>query len=92
MLMHGLWAWNWADSHRPVLSISGTNITVGPDDINRDVNPIHAHKHAMQGGYVYAYGLKSQLDAAGEYHIDTQTGKLAFLPPEGASGGSYRYV
>ena len=48
--MHGLWAWNWADSHRPLLSIRGGNITVGADDINRDVNPIHAHKPAMQGG------------------------------------------
>ena len=50
MFMHGLWAWNWADSHRPLLSIRGGNITVGADDINRDVNPIHAHKPAMQGG------------------------------------------
>ena len=48
--MHGLWKWNWADSHRPLLSIRGSNITVGADDINRDVNPIHAHKPAMQGG------------------------------------------
>lgn len=42
LFMHGLWAWNWADSHRPVLAIAGSNITVGADDINRDVNPIHA--------------------------------------------------
>ena len=90
MFMHGLWAWNWADSHRPLLSIDGKNITVGADDINRDVSPIHAHKPAMQGGYVYAYGLKSQLDAPGEYHIDTTTAKLRFFPPEGASGGTYR--
>ena len=27
--MHGLWAWNWADSHRPVLSIQDDKITVG---------------------------------------------------------------
>ena len=89
MFMHGLWKWNWADSHRPLLSISGHNITVGADDINRDVNPIHAHRPAMQGGYVYAYGLKSQLDAPGEYHIDAKAAKLSFLPPEGASSGSY---
>jgi hypothetical protein len=89
MFMHGLWAWNWADSHRPLLSISGSNITVGADDINRDVSPIHVHKPAMQGGYVYAYGLKSQLDAPGEFHIDAKTAKLSFVPPEGASGGSY---
>ena len=35
--LHGLWAWNWADSHRPLASISATggNLTVGADDINR---------------------------------------------------------
>ena len=40
--MHGLWAWNWADSHRPVLSIdtAAEDVTIGDDDYNHDVNPI----------------------------------------------------
>ena len=38
---------------------------------------------------MYAYGLKSQLDGPGEYHIDRRTAKLSFIPPEGAGGGSY---
>ena len=87
--LHGLWAWNWADSHRPLLGLSGDNITVGADDINRDVNPIHVHKEAQQGGYVYAYGLKAHLDGPGEYHIDTTTAMLSFFPPEDSSSGSY---
>ena len=39
----------------------------------------------MQGGYVYAYGLKSLLDSAGEYFVDHKTATLSFIPPEGAS-------
>ena len=35
------------------------------------------------------FGLKSQLDGPGEYHIDRRTAKLSFIPPEGAGGGSY---
>lgn len=87
--MHGLWSWNWADSHRPVVSVGTDDITVGADDINRDVNPIHAHKPGQQGGYVYTYGLRSELDSAGEYHIDAATGTLSFLPPAGGAAGSY---
>ena len=57
--LHGLWAWNWADSHRPIERIESTpagghTILVGVDDINRDVSPIHPHKPEAQGGYVYA--------------------------------------
>jgi hypothetical protein len=89
--LHGLWKWNWADSHRPLLGINGSRIAVGADDINRDVNPIRPHKTATQGGYVYAYGLRSLLDAPGEYHINPKTAKLSFIPPEGASSGSGSY-
>jgi len=61
---HGLWRWNWADSHRQILAVTPANgsVTVGVDDINRDV-PLTAHAN------VYAYNLLAELDAAGEYYM-----------------------
>jgi hypothetical protein len=56
---HGLWDWNWADSHRPLSSIDAAagTVTVGDDDINRDVNPIKTGHGSAQGKdtttYVY---------------------------------------
>ena len=48
---HGLWDWNWADSHRPLSSIDAAagTVTVGDDDINRDVNPIKTGHGSAQG-------------------------------------------
>ena len=51
--------------------------------------PSTAVQCLSQGGYVYAYGLSSMLNAPGEYHVDRQRAKLSFVPPEGAGGGSY---
>jgi hypothetical protein len=76
---HGLWNWNWADSHRPVSSVGSSTLTVGADDIGRDVD-------LKAGGNFYAYNILSELDAAGEYYLDRKTGLLSFLPPAAASG------
>lgn len=81
---HGLWKWNWADSHRPVLSYSASSgsLTLGNDDINRDV-PL------SKGGNFYVYNALSELDQPGEYHVDPKSGILSFLPPAvaGMHGG-----
>jgi hypothetical protein len=90
--LHGLWSWNWADSHRPILAVTPSNgsIAVGNDDVNRDVNPIKVGSASGQGGNVYAYNLKSELDQAGEYYIDRKTATLWVIPPPAAtSGGSF---
>jgi hypothetical protein len=36
LFAHGLWSWNWADAHRPVLAVNtlAKTITVGDDDYN----------------------------------------------------------
>eukprot|EP01043_Picozoa_sp_COSAG02_P005841 COSAG02_NODE_161_length_32629_cov_10.363142_9_plen_428_part_00 len=80
---HGLWSWNWADSHRPVLSVdvAAGSITIGDDDWNHDVNPIKTGHGSAQGGNVYVYGSKSDLDLAGEYVIDHKEVSVSFLPP-----------
>ena len=83
LFAHGLWSWNWADSHRPVLSVdvAAGSITVGDDDWNHDVNPIKTGHGSAQGGNVYVYGAKSDLDDRGEYIIDHKEVSVSFLPP-----------
>eukprot|EP00039_Didymoeca_costata_P032638 m.38652 g.38652 ORF g.38652 m.38652 type:complete len:749 (+) comp9460_c0_seq1:108-2354(+) len=86
---HGLWSWNWADSHRPVVGFNSgaMSITVGDDNINRDVN---LAPRGRQGGNLYVYNLKSELDTPGEYYIDKDEAMLYFYPPH-QSGGSCTY-
>lgn len=82
---HGLWSWNWADSHRPVTAINPSNeiLTVGTDDIDRDVDPIKTGG-GRQGGNVYVYNVKSELDFPGEYFIDKKSSTLSFIAPRAA--------
>ena len=36
-----------------------------------------------------SYNLLSELDSDGEYHIDAKSATLSFMPPTGATTGSY---
>ena len=56
LFAHGLWKWNWADSHRPVVSVDveGGTITVGNDDWGHDVDPIVTGHGSAQGGNLCA--------------------------------------
>ena len=83
---HGLWAWNWADSHRPIVAVdaAATRVTVTTDDYNHDVDLTAHGGNRGQGGNVYVYNLRSELDAPGEYHVDAGALELAFLPPRAA--------
>jgi len=81
LFAHGLWDWNWADAHRPVLGADGAAgvLTVGDDDQGDRDAPLKA------GGHFYVYNALTELDAAGEYHIDPTNLTLRFLPPPAAS-------
>lgn len=88
---HGLWRWNWADSHREIFEVNDIqeSITIGNDAIGRDVDPINKGTEA-QGGNFYVYNVKSELDAPGEYYINRSSLKLSFLPPRAALQPSHQ--
>ena len=58
--IHGLWTWNWADSHRKVtaINVSAGTLTVAHDDSkDRDTLPIKVAATGEQGGFVYAENI-----------------------------------
>ena len=97
LFTHGLWKFNWADSHRRVLSVSdagGGGVRLGlqehGDFTDRDCG-LSAASANHQGGHVYVYNAHFELDQAGEYSIDHTTDTLYFWPPtvHDAYGGSF---
>ena len=56
--LHGLWAWNWAESHRPLLGLSGDNITVGTDDITVTSTQFMCIKKRSKVGMFMHTGLR----------------------------------
>ena len=92
IMTHGLWSTtNWADSHRPVMSIvnhsdsevaggGGVQLVLGDDE------PAH-HAYTTnpaRGSNFYAYNIEAELDAPGEYYVDRQDLRLSFMPPRAA--------
>lgn len=84
---HGLWTYNWADSHRPILSFDAPHgeITLGDDDVGRDTD-------LKDNGNFYVYNLRDELDQPGEFHLDVSSGTLSFIPPAGASSSGTYHV
>ena len=84
---HGLWAYNWADTHRKVLNASRTAdggrliLERQPTGATADANLDKAQVKGQQGGHAYLYNAHFEVDQAGEYSIDHVSGTLYFLPP-----------
>jgi hypothetical protein len=95
LFSHGLWSFNWADSHRRVLSATPAGVTGGVrlalqqhgDYTDRDC-ALTAAAAGTQGGHVYLYNVHYELDTPGEYSIDHVTKTLYFWPPADL-GGSF---
>jgi parallel beta-helix repeat protein len=90
IMTHGLWSGtNWADSHRPVMSIvnrsdseveGGVQLVLGDDE-----KAHHAYTtNPASGSNFYAYNIEAELDAPGEYYLNRQTLILSFIPPRAA--------
>ena len=71
---HGFWRWGWADCSLPIKSIDTVNytITLGMNLPNYEMK---------KGKQWFAFNLLSELDTAGEYYMERQTGWLYFIPP-----------
>jgi hypothetical protein len=92
LFSHGLWKFNWADSHRAVLNVSdagsgGVRLRLQQhgDFTDRDCD-LSAASANHQGGHVYVYNAHFELDRAREYSIDHTTDTLYFWPPADGDG------
>lgn len=80
--LHGFWSFGWADSFVEIASITADSPSNGYTTI------IVENTTAPQYGFLenadfYALNIKSELDAQGEYYIDTSLNTLSFIPPGG---------
>lgn len=72
----GYWFWDWADERQKIASIDGDKITLAA--------PFHGYGY-RKGQYFYGFNLLSEIDQAGEWYLDRQSGKLYVLPPTDAA-------
>eukprot|EP01052_Picozoa_sp_SAG31_P016675 SAG31_NODE_1113_length_9854_cov_2.770682_4_plen_786_part_00 len=90
IMAHGLWSGtNWADSHRPVVSIlndGGIQVEGGAQLVlGNDEKAHHAYTtNLASGSNFYAYNVEAELDAPGEYYLNRQDLQLSFIPPRAA--------
>jgi parallel beta-helix repeat protein len=72
--MHGYWVWDWRDDYMKVARIDTGSRTVYPE-------PPH-HHYGYQKGQRYAFlNVLEELDAPGEWVLDTERGALYFWRP-----------
>ena len=81
IMLHGYWFWDWADQRLKVKSIDTEQrrITLEPE-------PQHSYGF-RKGMYYYAYNLLPELDRAGEWYLDRDSGILYFWPPSDLGQG-----
>jgi hypothetical protein len=78
--LHGYWFWDWQDGRQKVESIDTEQrvITLA--------KPHHVYGY-RKNQWFYAYNVLAELDTAGEWYIDRETGILYFWPPEPLENG-----
>jgi hypothetical protein len=72
--MHGYFAWDWRDAYQKVARIDAATQTIYP------VSPHHYYGY-IKGQRYYFLNVLEELDAPGEWFVDTRNGLLYFLPP-----------
>ncbi len=79
--MHGFWNWDWADTYDKIAEL---------DTVNKVIKPAkpYCRYGYRQGQRFYFLNVLEELDSAGEYYIDRQSGTLYFWPPASIQEGS----
>ncbi len=72
--LHGYWFWDWADQRQRVEAIDTENRVITLAE------PYH-HYGYRKGQWYYALNALAELDMAGEWYLDRETGILYFWPP-----------
>ncbi|MHC4118189.1 MAG: right-handed parallel beta-helix repeat-containing protein, partial [Planctomycetota bacterium] len=72
--VHGYWFWDWSDERHKVESIDTQKRIISV------VPPYHRYGY-RRGQWFYAMNVLAELDSAGEWYLDRQTGILYFWPP-----------
>lgn len=73
--LHGYWYWQWADAYEKV------------DRISREDRTIHiappVNRYGFRDSKWHAVNALAELDVPGEWHLDTGTQAIHYLPPDG---------
>ena len=72
--MHGYFAWDWRDAYQKVSRIDTATHSIYP------TSPHHPYGYG-KGQRYYFLNILEELDAPGEWYLDTRNGLLYFLPP-----------
>lgn len=76
----GYWFHNWADQHLPLASV---------EVAKRELVLKTKHGYGLRTGRRFRVeNLLEELDLAGEWYLDRQSGRLYFLPPTAAAGAT----
>jgi hypothetical protein len=79
--VHGYWAWDWANSYERIaeLDLKEKRIKTAPP---------YGHYGYRKGQRIYFVNILEELDAPGEWFLDSRTGILYFWPPEDETAGT----
>ena len=78
--MHGYFVWDWRDAYQKVSRIDTVAQSIYP------VSPHHPYGYE-KGQRYYFLNILEELDAPGEWYVDTRNGLLYFLPPSPLAEG-----
>ncbi|MCF8369918.1 MAG: right-handed parallel beta-helix repeat-containing protein [Bacteroidales bacterium] len=74
LYMHGFFQWDWRDIHKRIKKIDTVRHEIFPD---LKYNDCGYHKNQRY----YYFNIIEELDSAGEYYLERQSGLLYFYPP-----------
>jgi hypothetical protein len=80
--LHGFWSFGWADSFVEIAQITSNSPSAGYTTITTKDTTTPQYGY-LENADFYALNIKTELDAAGEYFIDTDLNTLTFIPPGG---------